>query len=87
MSGFTTPLRAELPLDGLEAFRLASFGLEYVPQYAPVTVDEDCNLARVFNIPAEHWPSLFPMFPPGVTAAYRNGRWVRLDTERPATSL
>lgn len=48
--GFT-PLKAELPLDGLEAFRLASFGIEYVPQYAPVVVDRYCatNAFYVFR--------------------------------------
>lgn len=41
MSNFQ-PYRAELPLDPLEAFRLASFGIEYVPQYAPVMMDRHC---------------------------------------------
>jgi len=50
MTGFAPPLPAELPLDGLEAFRLASFGIEYVPQYAPVIVDTDCADARLFLI-------------------------------------
>lgn len=48
MNGFETPLRAELPLDGLEAFRLASFGIEYAPQYAPVMVDEETRRSRLF---------------------------------------
>ena len=34
-----TPLRAELPLEPLDAFRLASFGIEYVPRYGLVYWD------------------------------------------------
>lgn len=50
MAGFT-PIRAELPLDGLEAFRLASFNIEYVPQYAPIVMDQDCQANRWFSLP------------------------------------
>jgi hypothetical protein len=46
--GFSEPLRAELPLEPLEAFRLASFGIEYVPRYAPVMVDRHA-------LEAAHW--------------------------------
>ncbi len=51
MDGFNQqPLMAELPLDGQEAFRLASFGIEYVPSYAPVTFDRDCAASCKFTI-------------------------------------
>lgn len=47
--GFTAgPFYAELPIDGLEAFRLASFGIPHEPQYAPLTVDRDCDYNRMF---------------------------------------
>ena len=69
-TGFSGPLTVELPLHPLEAFRIASFGLEYVPQYAPVMVDRDCNLARIFNVPRELWPSTFPRFSEPGTYAY-----------------
>lgn len=39
--GFTS-VRVELPLDGLEAFRLASFNIEYAPEFAPLAWDRDC---------------------------------------------
>lgn len=55
MTGFATPLRAELPLDGLEAFRLASFGIEYVPQYGEVRWDADCAAYRWFAVAASDW--------------------------------
>jgi hypothetical protein len=49
-----TPVRAELPLDGQEAFRLASFGIEYVPVYVPVVADPDCADA-LFYMRSLHW--------------------------------
>lgn len=65
MTGFDTPFRAELPLDGLEAFRLASFGLEYVPQYAPVMVDAHNAANRWYHLT----PSAFSWFAPDTLAA------------------
>lgn len=40
-------MRAELPLTDLEAFRLASFGLEDVPTYARIVCDYDCSKSRI----------------------------------------
>lgn len=38
-SGFTTPVRAPLPLTAEDAFRCASFGIEYVPTLVPLVYD------------------------------------------------
>ena len=40
------------------AFRLASFGIEYVPQYAPVVVDRDCVTSRLFSVRDDHYANL-----------------------------
>ena len=53
-----TPYRAELPLDPLEAFRLASFGIEHVPQYAPLMMDPDCYANRFYGLNRDQWVSL-----------------------------
>lgn len=54
--GFTSgPLKAELPLDPLEAFRLASFSIEYVPRYAPIVWDKEVANARWFVLPGDRY--------------------------------
>ena len=65
MSDFL-PVRAELPLDALEAFRLASFGIEYQPVYVVPQMDAECAWFPI------------PMFQkPGETWTFRAGHWVR----------
>lgn len=44
-----TVVRAELPLGPLEAFRLASFGIEYVPQYIEIHLDRRAWASRWFS--------------------------------------
>lgn len=54
-SGFSGPLKAELPIRDQEAFRLASFGINYVPQYAEVRSDRHCDTARWFYLSGDTW--------------------------------
>lgn len=56
----TAPLKAEIPLDGLEAFRLASFGIEYVPQYAPLYWDRHTLAAKWFSLHGDRWQRSHP---------------------------
>jgi len=95
-----TPCRAELPLDPMEAFRLASFGIAYVPQYAPLMMDPDCSANRFYNWngasgPTEwRWQSYPPTGPTfsraeldGFSSLYATLQraFYTLDTDRPMT--
>lgn len=55
MSEPWTPMRAELPLDGLEAFRLASFGIEYVPRSGLIVMDSVCAANGWFSVSGATW--------------------------------
>jgi hypothetical protein len=47
---FFTTFVCEKPLQPLEAFRLASFGIEYVPVLIPVRWDRDSYGSRLYHV-------------------------------------
>jgi hypothetical protein len=50
IEGFGLPVRVEVPLKPLEAFRLASFGIEYVPEYVALRWDKYCAGNALYRI-------------------------------------